>query len=72
MDAIRSINLGLITAKEVANRTGLSSWTVYSWARQGLLPSIKLGRRRLFDLRELEKFIYKHRQGNSMEVENEQ
>ena len=62
MDATMSIEFDLITAREVAGRTGLSCWTVYRWARIGLLPSIKLGRRRLFDRRDLESFIDDHRQ----------
>jgi excisionase family DNA binding protein len=58
-----SMDFGLVTAKEAASMTGLSSWTIYRWARMGLIPSIKLSRRRLFDLRELENFVHEHRQG---------
>jgi excisionase family DNA binding protein len=47
----------LVDAMEAARRLGLSHWTIYHWARSGQLPSIKLGRRRLFRPLDLESFI---------------
>ncbi len=51
----------LLGVKEAAQRLGLSFWTLYAWARTGRLPSIQLGRRRLFDPCDLEGFIKQHR-----------
>lgn len=34
----------LLTAQQVADRTGLSLWSVYHYARVGTLPSKRLGR----------------------------
>ncbi len=36
----------LIDAREVAERLGLSIWTVYAWARTGRIPSVRLVSRR--------------------------
>jgi excisionase family DNA binding protein len=36
---------------------GVSRWTIYHWARVGLLASVQLGRRRLFELSALEEFV---------------
>jgi len=44
-------------AREAASLLGLSVWTVYHWAQAGQLPSVKLGRRRLFRPLDLEDFI---------------
>jgi excisionase family DNA binding protein len=55
------LDFALVTASEVARRTGLSRWTVYHWARIGILPSVKLSRRRLFDQRDIESFIDEHK-----------
>ena len=44
-----------ISGRVVSERTTLSAWTVMEMARQGELPSIKVGARRLFywpDVRE--------------------
>jgi len=38
----------LIGVEATAHRLGLSVWTVYRWARDGRLKSIRLGRRLLF------------------------
>ncbi len=47
----------LIDVKDAARVLGLSFWTLYAWARTGRLPSVQLGKRRLFDPRDLEEFI---------------
>ncbi len=43
--------------KEVSEYTSLPVKTLYEWAGQGKIPSIKVGRRRLFDLKEIDKFM---------------
>jgi excisionase family DNA binding protein len=48
---------GLVGVREAARRLGLSYWTLYAWARVGRVPSVQLGKRRLFAPEDLEDFI---------------
>ncbi len=41
--------------KEVSEYTSLPVKTLYEWAGQGKIPSIKIGRRVLFDLNDIDK-----------------
>ncbi len=41
--------------KEVSEYTSLPTKTLYEWASVGRVPSIKLGRRVLFDLHDIDK-----------------
>ena len=43
--------------KEVSAYTSLPVKTLYDWASQGKFPSIKCGRRILFDLHEIDKLM---------------
>lgn len=43
--------------KELANYTGLPRGTLYDWSSQGLIPSIKIGRRVLFDIVDIDQFL---------------
>ncbi len=52
---------GLLDAREASKRLGLSFWTLYAWARNGRIPYIQLGKRKLFDPRDIENFIDRHR-----------
>jgi len=47
----------LLTAKEAAEFLRVHPVTLYSWVSQGRIPSIKMGRKRLFDRGELEKWL---------------
>ena len=47
----------LFSVREAADRLGVSFWTVYRLARRGELTSIRVGRRRLFAIQDLEKLI---------------
>ncbi len=40
--------------KEVSEYTSLPKTTLYEWAGQGKIPSIKFGRRVLFDLNDID------------------
>lgn len=51
----------LISVPEAAHRLGLSVWTIYRWAQEGRLPSILLGRRRLFTESDLRAFVDRSR-----------
>ncbi len=43
--------------KEVSEYTSLPVKTLYEWASVGKIPSIKLGRRVLFDLNDIDKVM---------------
>ena len=47
----------LITAHQVASRLGTNSRRVYSLARTGLLPAVRMGRRVMFDRKQIEAWI---------------
>ncbi|MFO0793582.1 MAG: helix-turn-helix domain-containing protein [Candidatus Brocadiaceae bacterium] len=43
--------------KEVSKYTSLPVKTLYDWASQGRIPSIKYGRRVLFDLEDIDRIM---------------
>ena len=43
--------------KEVSEYTSLSVKTLYDWASRGKIPSIKYGRRVLFDLQDIDQLM---------------
>lgn len=45
--------------KEVSEYTSLPVKTLYEWAAQGRIPSIKIGRRVLFDLNDIDELMAK-------------
>jgi excisionase family DNA binding protein len=47
----------LLTARDVANRLGLSTETVLSWVRRGELPAFKLGRAIRFREADLDQWL---------------
>ncbi len=40
--------------KELSEYTGLPLGTLYDWSAQGMIPSIKIGRRVLFDIMDID------------------
>ncbi len=46
-----------VNIKEVSAYTSLPIKTLYEWAGQGKIPSIKMGRRVLFDLHEIDEVM---------------
>src|SRR5262249_31001844 len=49
----------VIGVREAALRLGLSRWTLYHWAIEGRIPSVKLGGRRMFRPADLERLVGK-------------
>jgi excisionase family DNA binding protein len=47
----------LMSVQEVAERLGVSLWTVYRLARSKRLGSVQLGRRRLFTQGDVEELV---------------
>jgi excisionase family DNA binding protein len=43
--------------REISEYTGLPIKTLYDWAAQGIVPSIKIQRRVLFDLADMDKHL---------------
>ncbi len=43
--------------KDVSTYTSLPTATLYEWSAQGKIPSIKIGRRVLFDLNDIDKIM---------------
>lgn len=46
-----------VNIKEVSEYTSLPIKTLYDWAGQGIIPSIKLKRRVLFDLKDIDQIM---------------
>ena len=46
-----------VDIKRVSEYTSLPTATLYEWASQGKIPSIKIGRRVLFDLQDIDKMM---------------
>jgi len=47
----------LLSAEETARYLGIKKATLYVWARTGKIPSVKIGTRLLFDVRDLDELI---------------
>tara|TARA_B100000315_G_C14545335_1_gene572953 strand:+ start:1533 stop:1751 length:219 start_codon:yes stop_codon:yes gene_type:complete len=53
------MNKRYCSIKEVSEYTSLPATTLYEWASQGRMPSIKIGRRVLFDLKDIDGLMSK-------------
>ena len=53
--------------KEVSEYTSLPVKTLYEWAGTGRIPSIKLGRRVLFDLHDIDQIMNSLKRTNGQE-----
>ncbi len=53
--------------KQVAEYTSLPVKTLYEWASIGRIPSIKLGRRVLFDLHDIDQIMASLKRTNNQE-----
>jgi excisionase family DNA binding protein len=53
--------------KTVAQYTSLAENTIYEWAGQGKIPSIKIGRRVLFDLEDIDRLMSSLKRTNDQE-----
>ncbi len=52
------LSLGrLLTVSETAQLLRIHPVTLYEWVSAGRIPSLKLGRKRLFDPRELQRWL---------------
>ncbi len=74
MKKTSNVKSGVVTkryasAKEVSAYTSLAESTIYEWANQGKLPSIKLQRRVLFDLHDIDELMASLKRTNNQEEE---
>ena len=51
--------------KAVSTYTSLPTATLYEWSAQGKIPSIKIGRRVLFDLNDIDKIMDSFRRSSN-------
>lgn len=57
----------LLNVKQVAKYLQLKESTIYSWAQDGKIPAIKIGRTWRFRRADLEEWLEKHLQGDKGE-----
>lgn len=55
------------TVKQMCAYTGLPASTLYEWAAQGTIPSIKIGKRLLFDIADVDR-VFTDRKRNETET----
>ncbi len=61
-----------INIKELSQYTSLPVKTLYDWTSQGKIPSIKLGRRILFDLNDIDQLMNNLKRSNlKREINND-
>ncbi|RPJ58506.1 MAG: DNA-binding protein [Acidobacteria bacterium] len=56
----------LLGVEQAARYLGIKPGTLYLWARIGFVPSVKMGRRLLFDIADLDAFIERKKRGAPM------
>ncbi len=66
------INKRYVNIKELSQYTSLPVKTLYDWTSQGKIPSIKLGRRILFDLSDIHQLMNNLKRSNlKCEINND-
>jgi len=53
----------LLSVQEAATYLGVQKSTIYSWAWRRKIPSVKMGRRLLFDREDLDRIIEERKRG---------
>ena len=53
----------LLSVQEAATYLGVQKSTIYSWAWRRKIPSVKMGRRLLFDREDLDRLIEERKRG---------
>ncbi len=56
----------LLNVKQVADYLQLKESTIYSWAQDGKVPAIKIGRTWRFRLTDLDEWLERHLQGEEL------
>ena len=58
----------LLSVEEAAIYLGVQKSTIYSWASRRRIPSVKMGRRLLFDQKDLDQIIEVGKRGMNPDV----
>ena len=53
----------LLSVEQAATYLGVQKSTIYSWAWRRKIPSVKMGRRLLFDREDLDRIIQERKRG---------
>ena len=61
----------LLNIKEASEYLGVKENTLYCWVSQKKIPYVKLGRRTLFDIEDLNKFIEENKIRAEWNLDNE-
>ncbi len=56
-----------VSVKEVSEYTSLPVSTLYEWSGTGRIPAIKIGRRVLFDLKDIDNLMASLKRNNNQE-----
>ncbi|MCZ6625220.1 MAG: helix-turn-helix domain-containing protein [Deltaproteobacteria bacterium] len=62
----------LLSVAEAATYLGVQKSTIYSWAWRRKIPSVKMGRRLLFDREDLDRMIQERKRGIEPTPDQEQ
>jgi excisionase family DNA binding protein len=60
-------NKRYVSVKEFSVYTSLAESTLYEWSGTGRIPSIKMGKRILFDLEDMDKIMASMKRNNNQE-----
>ncbi len=66
------MKIRLLSVEEAATYLGVRKSTIYSWAWRRKIPSVKMGRRLLFDLEDLDRIIKERKRGLEPSPDQEQ
>ncbi len=64
---MKMTNKRYVNIKQVSEYTSLPVKSLYEWAGTGRIPSIKMGRRVLFDLKDIDKVMDSLKRTNNQE-----
>ena len=56
----------LVTLKELSEAMGIPTWRLARWRRQGLIPSIQMGRTHYFNVKSVQKTLRRREKLGSM------
>ena len=68
-DNIGKITKRYVNIKQVSEYTSIPVKTLYEWSSVGKIPSIRLGRKLLFDLHDIDKLMANMKRNDNQEEE---
>jgi len=58
----------LLSVDEAAAYLSISTWHVHDLLNNGKIPHVRIGKRKLIDIRDLEEFVRKNKEGGDGET----